>query len=158
MTPEEIMSTAARLEAQLKLANIRLIQADLQASAPPLRGRVNVQMGIEVKATQTDKRIDMHVAYVIAAHLTSEEGNEEDPCWEIKTTYAVDYIAPDGATFSNAELEILGAVSSTLTVHPYARTFVHLMTTQMGYPSFGLQLLTARELAELSAFEELTEA
>lgn len=157
MTPEEITATAARIEAQLHLSNIRLERSSAEVGMPPKAGQLTVHMGIEVTPEQTNRNIAMRVAYTVAATSLLGEGKEALG-WKVGVTYIVDYQALKGTSFSRAELDMFGAVSSTLTVHPYARSFVHMMTTQMGYPSFGLQLLTAHELAELSTIETLADA
>ncbi|MGW4426037.1 hypothetical protein [Streptosporangium sp. NPDC004631] len=152
MTPEEIATAATRVEAQLGLSNIRLERSNSEVGLPLKAGQLTVQMGIEVTPEQTAESIAMRVAYTVVANRLSR-GGKEDLCWKVEVTYVVDYKTPAEVSFSREELDMLGAVSSTLTVHPYARAFVHMMTTQMGYPSFGLQPLTAHELAELSTSE-----
>ncbi|WP_169953694.1 protein-export chaperone SecB [Microbispora sp. H11081] len=157
MQVSDLIAAASRVEDHVKLTGLRLTETSSWSREPPTAAQLQTGMTINVTARSDGTRVIADVEYNVRAEERECGGDQAgERCWEVKCHYSVEYEAYTDVALATQDLEAFGIMSTTLTIHPYARAFIHDITAQMGYPPFNLPLLTTRDLAEMAKNAKIT--
>ncbi len=125
-------AAVSRVASRIELKDIRLTEVQAKSN-PSVSGTLEPCFNHDCKVLSHEPN-----ALRVACHYRFEVHVTETPVLEADTTYLLTYEIHGGEALAENDLSQFAFANGTLHTWPFAREFVHSLTSRMGYPPYTL--------------------
>ncbi len=120
---------------KLELADLRLVDANVQANIPKPVGNLEAKLSDEYSFVSTEEGFEAYASYKLFFY------REDQLLARLEVTFGLIYASQASQEEIEQNFELFKQANLPLNTWPFAREFFHNMLGRMGWPPFTLPLL-----------------